>query len=264
MSKPTRDVRAIEALLGKPPVSPSAADAGKPPVSPSAADAGKPPVSPSAADAGKPPVSPTSARALVDHFGSLTGLLVARRAELVAAGLTQEDVRRLLAVRKLASMLARRRRARRLSSPRLVAQLVPHLSWHPVEEVWVVTVDATQRALGCTLIARGSAASCAVMPSEILGPVLRHRARGVFVLHNHPSGDPTPSAADEAFTERLCEAAKLLMVRIEDHIVIGGARFATIISRRRGAIAAPAFETATSDGSPRRRAPRSGGTQCLA
>lgn len=181
-------------------------------------------------------------QALVTHFGSLRGLLVSRSAELIAAGLAPEAARRIAATRRLATALVRRRRARRLLSPRLVVRLVPHLSWHPTEEVWVIAVDGTMRALGCTLVARGSAASCAVTPGEILGPALRHRARGVFVVHNHPSGDPTPSPTDLVFTERLREAAKLLVVNIEDHLVVAGDRFASILTRRHGAISWPSFD----------------------
>lgn len=202
-----RDVRALEALIGPPSES-----------------------------------SPGLGRALVEHFGSLRGLLVSRPTELVAAGLAPEVAHRIAATRRLATALMRRRRSRRLLSPRLVVRQVPHLSWHPVEEIWVIPVDGTMRALGCTLVARGNSASCAVTPGEIFGPALRHRARGVFVVHNHPSGDPTPSPTDLVFTERLREAAKLLALNIEDHLVVGGGRFASILTRRRGEIAWPSFE----------------------
>jgi len=181
-------------------------------------------------------------RALVHHFGSLRALLVSRRGELIAAGVSAEGARRIAATRRLAATLVRRRRSRRLLSPRLVLQLVPHLAWHPVEEVWLIPVDATLRALGCMLIARGNAASCAVTPDEIFGPALRHRARGVFVVHNHPSGDPTPSAADLVFTERLQDAARLLSVRVEEQQVAGGGRFASVLSRRCGAMQSPSWD----------------------
>ena len=218
MSTHDRDVRALEALIGPPPESSS--DHGQP-------------FGPSAGGLG---------HALVEHFGSLRGLLVSRRAELVAAGLTPEVAHRIAATRRLAAALVRRRRSRRLLSPRLVVRQVPHLSWHPIEEIWVISVDGTMRALGCTLVARGNSASCAVTPGEIFGPALRHRARGVFVVHNHPSGDPTPSPTDLVFTERLREASKLLALNIEDHLVVGGGRFASIMTRRRGDIAWPSFE----------------------
>jgi DNA repair protein RadC len=117
-----------------------------------------------------------------------------------------------------------------------VACSLPHLAWHRVEEVWALPVDARLRPLERVLIARGGAASCAVTPAEILAVALRVRARGLFLVHNHPSGDPTPSPDDIAFTARLLEAAAVLDVRIEDHLVLGGGRFASVLSRRRGAL----------------------------
>lgn len=174
--------------------------------------------------------------ALLRHHGGLHGLLVAPVGELVASGMDMTDARRLGAVRRLCVRLMRRRRRRRLSTPSHVARLLPHLGWHPQEEVWAIPVDCRQRVLGPTLVARGDAASCAVSAGEVLAVGLRHRARGLFVVHNHPSGDPRPSPADILFTERLVAAAKLLSLRIEDHLVVANGRFSAIISRRRGSV----------------------------
>lgn len=177
--------------------------------------------------------------ALVAHFGGLRRLLLARPSELSAAGLDGERIARITATRGLWRALLRPTRARRLLSPQLVAGALPHLSWHEVEEVWVLPVDAGLRLLSRVLVARGSAASCAVTAAEIFGPALRSRARGLFVVHNHPSGDPTPSASDLAFTERLVAASKLLSLRVEDHLVVGADRWASILTRRRGSCRHP-------------------------
>lgn len=181
-----------------------------------------------------PPVA-----SLLAHFGDLRRLLLARRTELAAAGLDPERISRIRAMRRLWRALVRPGRARRLLTPHIVAGALPHLCFHEVEEVWVLPVDAGLRALSRVLVARGSAASCAVTPAEILGPALRTRARGLFVVHNHPSGDPTPSPSDVAFTERLLGASKLLSLRLEDHLVIAGDRWASVLTRRRGTMRFP-------------------------
>lgn len=181
------------------------------------------------------PGTTPSVAALLAHFGGVRGLLLARRAELAATGLDPERISRLTATRRLWRAMVRPSRSRRLLSPHLVAGALPHLACHPVEEVWVLPVDAGLRLLSRVLVARGGAASCAVCPDEILGPALRMRARGVFVVHNHPSGDPTPSPSDIVFTDRLVSAAKPLGVRVEDHLVIAGDRWASVLTRRRGA-----------------------------
>ena len=100
--------------------------------------------------------SATRARALVDHFGSLHGFVTARRSELVSAGLSRAAARHVIGCRRLAGVLVRKRRALRVRDARTAARMVPHLAWHPVEEVWVILLDATQRALACTLVARGN------------------------------------------------------------------------------------------------------------
>ena len=202
--------------------------------------------------------SATRARALVDHFGSLHGFVTARRSELVSAGLSRAAARHVIGCRRLASVLVRRRRALRVRDARTAVKMVPHLAWHPVEEVWVISLDATQRALACTLVARGKSSSCAIATNEVFGPGLRHRARSVFVLHNHPSGDPTPSAADRDFTRLLGDAARLLGIDLNDHVVVAGGRFESIVTRRKGRVAPRVGDSgqvsrSRDSGGPRRR-----------
>ncbi len=180
-----------------------------------------------------------SLAALVAAFGSLGDLLVARTSELIAAGLAAEDARRIGAVRRLASALYHRPCRRAPGSPRAVAGLLPHLGWQPVEEVWVLPVAGGAKVIGKVLVARGGAAACAVTPAEILAVAVRHRARGLFLVHNHPSGDPRPSPADVFFTERLVDAARLLAVQVEDHLVVAAGRYASVITRRQGSLASP-------------------------
>ena len=178
--------------------------------------------------------SATRARALVDHFGSLHGFVTARRSELVSAGLSRAAARHVIGCRRLAGVLVRKRRALRVRDARTAARMVPHLAWHPVEEVWVISLDATQRALACTLVARGNSSSCAIATHEVFAPGLRHRARSVFVLHNHPSGDPTPSPEDVLVTREIVSAGKLLDVEVLDHLVIGQGRFVSMRERGLG------------------------------
>ena len=180
----------------------------------------------------------SQAEVLVGHFGGLRRLLASPRRDLRAAGLSLEAARRISAVRELAQALLRgqRPRKRALLDARAVAELLPHLAWHPVEEVWLVPLDRGARPLGRVLIARGGAASCAIFPSEVLSVALRCRARSIYLLHNHPSGDPTPSEEDVRFTEKLVTAARLIGVQLEDHVVVGGGRYAAMLARKRGAL----------------------------
>jgi len=74
------------------------------------------------------------------------------------------------------------------------------------------------------VIFQGSVNESTAHPREILRPAIVHRAHAFILAHNHPSGDPAPSTADRRFTQRLKEAAQLLMINFADHIIIGAPR----------------------------------------
>lgn len=89
------------------------------------------------------------------------------------------------------------------------------------EHLHVLLLDARLRTIGFHLVAMGSLTECTAHPREILRPVIVAGAYGFALTHNHPSGDPSPSRADEVFTRRISEAADLLQIRLLDHVVIG-------------------------------------------
>jgi DNA repair protein RadC len=98
----------------------------------------------------------------------------------------------------------------------------------PVECFLVVSVDAKNRPRTEREIARGGRTSCQVDPAEVFRVLVSDSASGAIFLHNHPSGDPDPSAEDLALTERLVAAGALLEIRILDHIVVGSGRYTSL------------------------------------
>ena len=68
----------------------------------------------------------------------------------------------------------------------------------------------------------GSLNESVAHPREIFRPAIAHSAYAVVLVHNHPSGDPTPSKADKLLTKKLVEAGEMLQVAVADHIIIGG------------------------------------------
>lgn len=90
-----------------------------------------------------------------------------------------------------------------------------------VEKCWVIALNTRNRVLRCTEITSGTSRQTLVRPAEVLREAVREGA-GAFVLaHNHPSGDPRPSAADAATTRQLRGAAEALDVRMHDHVILG-------------------------------------------
>jgi len=94
-----------------------------------------------------------------------------------------------------------------------------------VEEFHVLTLDAQNRITRDLLITRGILNSSLVHPREVFRAAIAEAAASVIVVHNHPSGQPAPSADDRAVTNQLVEAGRLLDVPVYDHVIVGGDQY---------------------------------------
>ncbi len=106
-----------------------------------------------------------------------------------------------------------------------MAAFGPHLRDLPVEEFHVAILDAQHRLERDVLITRGLLNSSLVHPREVFREAIAERAAAVILVHNHPSGDPTPSAEDVAMTAEVKAAAAALSVVLHDHIIVGNGRW---------------------------------------
>ena len=110
-----------------------------------------------------------------------------------------------------------------LSSSREVVRLFDFLGRETKEHFWAVHLDSKNKMLCLDQVSTGSLNASIVHPREVFKSVLLSSA-AVLMIHNHPSGDPTPSREDIELTSRLKEASELLGIRLLDHIVIGEGR----------------------------------------
>ena len=101
----------------------------------------------------------------------------------------------------------------------------PRLEGLTVEEFHVAVLDAQHRLERDVLITRGILNSSLVHPREVFREAIAERAASIVLVHNHPSGDPTPSSDDRAITSQLVAAGRLLDIPINDHLVIGRGRY---------------------------------------
>jgi DNA repair protein RadC len=109
-----------------------------------------------------------------------------------------------------------------LSSPQAAAELARELlAAHDDdrEHFWVIFLNAQNGYTGHHLVSTGSLSASIVHPREVLGPALREGAAHVILVHNHPSSDPTPSKEDVQLTRQLVEGARLLGIRLHDHVI---------------------------------------------
>jgi DNA repair protein RadC len=162
---------------------------------------------------------------LVEDLGGLRGLErlgVTSLARLPGVGAT--NAARIVAALELGRRLAARPlvRGRALcSSSDVDASFRPRLARADVEHFLAIAVDVKNRPIRELLIARGGTSACPVAPADVFRALLREAAAGAIFIHNHPSGDPNPSADDVALTERLLRAGELLGVCVLDHVIIG-------------------------------------------
>ena len=122
-----------------------------------------------------------------------------------------------------------------LDRPEPAAEWCSHqLSNRPSEHMLALYLTTRQTAIGWAIVSIGTLNRAAVEPRPILQMGLALNAAGFILSHNHPSGDPSPSPEDLAFTRRMHEAGDIVGVRLVDHIVIGSpGRWVSL--RQRGA-----------------------------
>lgn len=170
------------------------------------------------------------AKRLLARAGSLRRLATRSGGELAALGLGPVQVVRLQAVFALSARLMGERLVPGavFANPR---QIFNH--YHAVlrdrkrEMFLVVLLDARHRILREEIVSEGSLTSSIVHPREVFMPAVRESAGAVVFVHNHPSGDPSPSDEDVAVTRRLVHASELLGIRVLDHVIVGDGRYAS-------------------------------------
>ena len=102
------------------------------------------------------------------------------------------------------------------------------------EVMGAVFLDTRNRAIGHQLAYIGTLARAAVEPRGIFSAALLANAAAILLFHNHPSGDPSPSAEDLAFTRRMADAGEILGIRVLDHIIVGEPPKFVSLKRRGG------------------------------
>jgi DNA repair protein RadC len=94
--------------------------------------------------------------------------------------------------------------------------------WDPMKEHFVVVfLNTRRRVTGHSLVSIGQLDQCLASPREVFRPAIVAAAQAIVLVHNHPSGDPTPSEADIRITRDLIRAGQLLKIEIIDHVIAG-------------------------------------------
>jgi len=172
--------------------------------------------------------SPACARAakLLEWAGGIGRL---ERVDRTSAGLVGRN-----AIRRIAAVRA----AIELGQPvRDAASVFAHVRGRLPQldrEIFLaLLLDGRNRLRAETWISEGTLTTALVHPREVFAPAIRDRAAALILVHNHPSGDPTPSSEDVALTERLRQVGEVVGIRVLDHVVIGHGRWVSLAEERR-------------------------------
>ena len=165
------------------------------------------------------------AKQLLARFGSLGGVMGATAEELrTVAGVGLSVALDLKLLHELGLRTAREAVGRRpvISSwSALLAYVKTALAHEAREQFRVLYLDKKNQLIGDEVMNRGTVDHAPVYPREVVRRALELSASAVILVHNHPSGDPTPSAADIDMTRQVIEAGKSLRIAVHDHLVVG-------------------------------------------
>lgn len=165
------------------------------------------------------PVMDVARELLRDGWG---GLARKRRQELAnVRGLGPAKTLLLTATIEMAQRLKMGPERAQISSPHDAIRLVSDMKYLDQEELRVVFLNTKNYVLAIETVFRGGLDSVEVYPREIFRRAVAYSAAAIIVIHNHPSGDSTPSQDDRLLTKRLVQAGAIMGVPVLDHIVIG-------------------------------------------
>ena len=173
---------------------------------------------------------------LLTEFSGLRGLAQASAPEICALrGVSEAKASQLLAAlelgRRTASVAPEEKT--QIRSPEDVHHLLgPELAQLAQEKLCVLLLNTKQEVLRVRDVYLGTVNSASVRIAEVLRPAIKENCPNIIVVHNHPSGDPTPSPEDIRVTQRLAHSAATMDICLHDHVVIGARGFVSM--RQRG------------------------------
>lgn len=110
----------------------------------------------------------------------------------------------------------------------IAAHFIPVMGFLETEQVRLVVLNGRNAMVNDVVLSNGSFVSAMASPREVFYYALKHKAVSVILLHNHPSGDPSPSKEDLALTRRIARTGELIGIPLLDHIVIGAGRYVSL------------------------------------
>jgi DNA repair protein RadC len=161
------------------------------------------------------------AAVLLQHFGSIASLARASVQDLLPF-LPTVKASQLVSSLRLAAVALREERSQLvIDTPLAVAQLCAEMRFLSQESLRMILLNTKRQLIKIASVSQGTLNEALAHPREIFKPVIAFSAFAFIMVHNHPSGDPSPSEADLRLTRRIIEASKVLQLQLIDHLIIG-------------------------------------------
>jgi len=171
-------------------------------------------------------------RVLAMTESGLTALKGTSPEELTAIkGIGEATASRILAAAELGSRIAAETpygRRRIFGADDVYKIFAAEFSGEKQEIVTALLLNAKYEVIGREVISKGGIVSAFVQPRDVYRPAVKRGATGIIVIHNHPSGDPTPSRDDLTATDQIEKAGEMLGIKLIDHIIIGSGRHVSL------------------------------------
>ena len=175
------------------------------------------------------------AEKVLTHFGSLRALTQASLEELQEVkglgAVKAVEIKAALELGKRLTLFTERDRVRITGAADVAKLLMPRYKDLETEHFKCLLVNTKNEVTRIVDVAQGGLDGAPAAPRDVFRQAIREGASGVIFCHNHPSGDPEPSADDIALTKRLSESGSLLGIRVLDHVIFGDGRFVSLKDR---------------------------------
>ena len=166
------------------------------------------------------------------HFGNLESFLLhSETEELETVGITPSRLRQLLAFKEMVRRINEVKPLDpvRVTSPDILYNLVKNkLSNLEYETFSVALLNTKNNIIDIIELSKGTINYCVASPRDVYKVALRRNANGIILIHNHPSGDPTPSNEDINLTKRMDAAGQNIGIKLLDHIIVGSSGFKSL------------------------------------
>lgn len=178
------------------------------------------------------------ARELMMHFGSLKEIEDATVAELSSIkGMGNAKIAQLKAAFELGKRLLQNRTGEQMQTPSFRRSIEVYEYYRPKfyglkkERFLCAMLDAKNRVFKEVIVSDGTLTYSPVHPREVFRSAIKEAAASVLFVHNHPSGDPSPSKDDLFITKRLVETGKIVGIPVLDHVIISDGRYVSLMEK---------------------------------